>query len=140
MPVTVPVLRDLEPCRGQRPGVPLILRPITGQPIDRRDAYRIIARVATAIPRRISAHSLCHAAITYALEAGVPLRDAQILWGHADPRTTEHFDRPAATATATASTSSPPTSPASHHEAYVRRHRPLGHGRHSLTRSLLAAE
>ena len=27
------------------------------------------------------------------LDAGVPLRDAQILARHADPRTTEHYDR-----------------------------------------------
>jgi len=32
-------------------------------------------------------------AITNALDAGVPLRDAQILARHADPRTTEHYDR-----------------------------------------------
>ena len=38
-------------------------------------------------------HSLRHAAITNALDAGVPLRDAQILARHADPRTTEHYDR-----------------------------------------------
>jgi integrase len=45
------------------------------------------------ISRRISPHSLRHAAITNALDAGVPLRDAQILARHADPRTTEHYDR-----------------------------------------------
>ena len=38
-------------------------------------------------------HSLRHAAITNALDAGVPLRDAQILARHSDPRTTEHYDR-----------------------------------------------
>ena len=48
---------------------------------------------AAAIPRHISPHSLRHAAITNALDAGVPLRDAQILARHADPRTTEHYDR-----------------------------------------------
>jgi hypothetical protein len=31
--------------------------------------------------------------ITNALDAGVPLRDAQILARHADPRTTQHYDR-----------------------------------------------
>jgi site-specific recombinase XerD len=51
-----------------------------------------IAKVA-GIPRHISPHSLRHAAITNALDAGVPLRDAQILARHADPRTTEHYDR-----------------------------------------------
>jgi len=45
------------------------------------------------IPRHIGPHSLRHAAITNALDAGVPLRDTQILARHADPRTTEHYDR-----------------------------------------------
>jgi integrase len=91
MPLTVPVLRVLEACRGQRTTGPLILRPVTGNPIDRRDVARIAK--AAGIPRHISPHSLRHAAITNALDAGVPLRDAQILARHADPRTTEHYDR-----------------------------------------------
>ena len=95
MPITVPVLRVLEACRGERTEGPLILRPMTGNPVDRRDIYRMVARIAKAagIPRHISPHSLRHAAITDALDAGVPLRDAQILARHADPRTTEHYDR-----------------------------------------------
>ncbi|HET8599783.1 MAG TPA: tyrosine-type recombinase/integrase [Segeticoccus sp.] len=95
IPLTVPVLRVLEACRGQRTEGPLVLRPLSGKPIDRRDAYRMVARIAKAagIPRHISPHSLRHAAITNALDAGVPLRDAQILARHADPRTTEHYDR-----------------------------------------------
>ena len=53
----------------------LILRPGSGNPIDLRDAYRMVARIATAadIPRHISPHSLRHAAIANALDAGVPL-------------------------------------------------------------------
>ena len=95
MPITVPVLRVLEACRGERTSGPLVLRPLSGNPIDRRDAYRMVTRIAKAagIPRHISPHSLRHAAITNALDAGVPLRDAQILARHADPRTTEHYDR-----------------------------------------------
>jgi integrase len=95
MPLTIPVLWVLEACRGQRTSGPLILRPQTGNPIDRRDAYRMVQRIANAagIPRHISPHSLRPAAITNALDAGVPLRDAQILARHADPRTTEHYDR-----------------------------------------------
>jgi site-specific recombinase XerD len=95
MPITVPVLRVLEACRGQRTTGPLVLRPVSGKRIDRRDVYRMVARIAKAagIPRHISPHSLRHAAITNALDAGVPLRDAQILARHADPRTTEHYDR-----------------------------------------------
>lgn len=95
MPITVPVLRVLEACRGERTTGPLVLRPNSGNPIDRRDAYRMVVRIAKVakVPRHISPHSLRHAAITNALDAGVPLRDAQILARHADPRTTEHYDR-----------------------------------------------
>lgn len=95
MPITVPVLRVLEACRGERTEGRLIRRPLSGEPVDRRDVYRMVARIAKAagIPRHISPHSLRHAAITNALDAGVPLRDAQILARHADPRTTEHYDR-----------------------------------------------
>ncbi|MGB3761961.1 MAG: tyrosine-type recombinase/integrase, partial [Ornithinimicrobium sp.] len=95
MPITIPVLRVLGACRGERTGGRLILRPLTGKPVDRRDVYRMVQRIAraAAIPRHISPHSLRHAAITIALDAGVALRDAQILARHADPRTTEHYDR-----------------------------------------------
>ena len=95
MPITIPVLRVLEACRGQRTAGPLVLRPVSGKPVDRRNVYRMVARIANVagIPRHISPHSLRHAAITNALDAGVPLRDAQILARHADPRTTEHYDR-----------------------------------------------
>ena len=95
MPVTVPVLRALEACRGQGTSGALLLRPVTGKPVDRRNVYRMVARIAktAGIPRHISPHSLRHAAINNALDAGVPLRDAQILARHADPRTTEHCDR-----------------------------------------------
>ena len=95
MPITVPVLRVLEACRGQRTAGRLLLRPVSRNPIDRRDAYRMVIRIArvAGIPRHISPHSLRHAAITNAHDAGVTLRDAQILARHADPRTTEHYDR-----------------------------------------------
>jgi integrase/recombinase XerD len=81
MPLTVPVLRVLEACHGERTTGPLVLRPISGKPIDRRDLYRMVQRIAKVarIPRHISPHSLRHAAITNVLDAGVPLRDAQIL-------------------------------------------------------------
>jgi len=45
MPLTVPVLRVLEACRGERTTGPLVLRPVSGRPIDRRDAYRMVARI-----------------------------------------------------------------------------------------------
>ena len=76
MPITDPLLRVLEACRGARTSGPLILRPLSGQPIDRRDAYRMVTKIAkvAGIPRHISPHSLRHAAITNALDAGVPGR------------------------------------------------------------------
>ena len=85
-----------------------VLRPISGQPIDRRDAINghRIAKTA-AIPWRISPHSRRHAAITNALDAGVPLRDAQILARHADRRRTEHYDRARGNLDRHASTSLP---------------------------------
>jgi integrase/recombinase XerD len=115
MPLTVPVLRVLEACRGRRTSGPLVLRPISGQPIDRRDAYRMVARIAKAagIPRHISPHSLRHAAITNALDAGVPLRDAQISPVTPTREPPSATTAPAATSTDTASTSSPLMSPAS---------------------------
>jgi integrase len=72
MPLTVPVLRVLEACRGERTEGPLVLRPVSGKPIDRRDCYRMVLRIAKAagIARHISPHSLRHAAITNALDAG----------------------------------------------------------------------
>jgi len=95
MLVTVPVLRVLEVCRGHRTEGPLALRPRSGKPIDRRDVHRMVLRTARAagIPRHASPHSLRHAAITNALDAGVPLRDGPSRARHADARTTEHYDR-----------------------------------------------
>ncbi len=52
MPITVPVLRVLEACRGQRTSGPLVRRPVSGNPIDRRDAYRMVQRIAKRQGRR----------------------------------------------------------------------------------------
>jgi integrase/recombinase XerD len=94
MPLTVPVLRVLEACRGER---------TTGRWCCARSrASRSTGATSTGWcnasrrPRGSPAHQpplATHAAITNALDAGVPLRDAQILARHADPRTTEHYDR-----------------------------------------------
>jgi hypothetical protein len=61
--------------------------PQYGEPIDRRDVYRMVRRIATTakIPGHISPHSLRPAAITNARDAGVPLWDAQILARYAAP-------------------------------------------------------
>jgi integrase len=111
MALTVPVLRLIEACRGERTEGPLALRLLSGKPIDGRDCYRMVTRIAKAagIPRHISPHSLRRGAITNALDVGVPLRRAQVLARHADPRPRL---RARETSTATASTSLPPISPA----------------------------
>jgi integrase-like protein len=58
----------------------------------------------------VGPHTLRHAFITAALDAGVPLRDVQEAASHADPRTTMRYDRARAAWTGTRPTSSPPTS------------------------------
>jgi integrase/recombinase XerD len=44
-------------------------------------------------PRKLGTHTLRHAFITAALDAGVRLRDVQEAASHADPRTTMRYDR-----------------------------------------------
>ena len=60
MPLTVPVLQALEACGGERTDGPLVLRHSSGKPIDRRDVYRLVRRIANAarISRHINPHSL----------------------------------------------------------------------------------
>ena len=101
MPVTVPVLRVLEACRGQRvcgPADPAASLGPTDQPARRLpDGHqnRHGGRDPPAHQPPLAAARGDH----QRLDAGVPLRDAQILARHADPRTTEHttargnFDR-----------------------------------------------
>lgn len=94
IPIPVPVLRVIEQCRGDRTEGPLILRR-NGTAHDRNSAYSWIKRLAAkaGLPDNIHPHSLRHAAITAALDAGLELRDAQVFARHADPRTTTHYDR-----------------------------------------------
>jgi integrase/recombinase XerD len=53
---------------------------------------RLIARRAET-SKPVGPHTLRHALITAALDAGVPLRDVQEAASHADPRTTMRYDR-----------------------------------------------
>ncbi len=66
-----------------------------GRRLDRHGAGRIVRRVArrAGIAKPIGPHTLRHAFITAALDAGVPLRDVQEAASHADPRTTMRYDR-----------------------------------------------
>jgi site-specific recombinase XerD len=94
VPLPVPVQRALTAAAGDRAHGPLLMRD-DGQQLDRRTAARWVASLAkrAGIRKRISPHSLRHAYVTNALDAGVPLRDVQIGARHSDPRTTARYDR-----------------------------------------------
>ena len=66
-----------------------------GVRLDRHSAARIVRRIArkAGINKKVGPHTLRHAIITAALDAGVPLRDVQEAASHADPRTTMRYDR-----------------------------------------------
>ena len=66
-----------------------------GRRLDRHGAGRIVRKVArrAGIAKTVTPHTLRHAFITAALDAGVPLRDVQEAASHADPRTTMRYDR-----------------------------------------------
>jgi integrase len=80
-----------------------------GSRIDRHAAGRIVRRIArrAGIAKRVGPHTLRHAFITAALDAGVPLRDVQEAASHADPRTTMRYDRARVSLTSTPPTSWP---------------------------------
>jgi integrase/recombinase XerD len=73
---------------------PIFLAPNGGQ-LDRHGAAAPVRRVArrAGIPKPVGPHTLRHAFISAALDAGVPLRDVQEAASHADPRTTMRYDR-----------------------------------------------
>jgi integrase/recombinase XerD len=68
---------------------------VAGGRLDRHAAARIVRRLArrAGITKRVGPHTLRHAFITAALDAGVPLRDVQQAASHADRRTTMRYDR-----------------------------------------------
>lgn len=76
----------------------LILPTRTGRPWDRSEAWRAVRRIATAAgvtaADKISPHSLRHTAATLLLaQPGASLPRVQDLLGHADPRTTQRYNR-----------------------------------------------
>jgi site-specific recombinase XerD len=96
--VTIPLAprtaRAIDLTVGERIEGPIFLR-ADGQRMDRHCASRIVRRIArrAGLDKKISPHTLRHAFITAALDAGVPLRDVQEAASHADPRTTMRYDR-----------------------------------------------
>jgi integrase/recombinase XerD len=96
--VTVPlaprVARAVDLAVGERSEGPIFIE-ADGRRVDRHAAGRIVRRTArrAGITKRVGPHTLRHAFITAALDAGVPLRDVQEAASHADPRTTMRYDR-----------------------------------------------
>jgi site-specific recombinase XerD len=96
--VTVPLAprtaRAVDLAVGERCEGPILLGAGRGR-LDRHAAARIVRRLArrAGIAKRVGPHTLRHAFITAALDAGVPLRDVQEAASHADPRTTMRYDR-----------------------------------------------
>jgi integrase/recombinase XerD len=80
--------------------------------LDRHAAWRIVRRLArkAGINKQVGPHTLRHAFITAALDAGVPLRDVQEAASHADPRTTCVTTGPGCPSTGTPPTSWPHSS------------------------------
>ena len=96
--VTIPLAprtaRAIDLVVGERCEGPVFLTP-DGRRLDRHGAGRIVLRAArrAGISKPVGPHTLRHAFITAALDAGVPLRDVQEAAPHADPRTTMRYDR-----------------------------------------------
>ncbi len=94
MPLAPRVARTIDLAIGDRLDGPMFCA-ASGRRLDRHAAGRVVRRVARAagITKNVSPHTLRHAFITAALNAGVPLRDVQEAASHADPRTTMRYDR-----------------------------------------------
>ena len=96
--VTIPLAprtaRAIDLAIGERSEGPVFLA-ADGRRLDRHGAGRMVRRVArrAGIAKPVGPHTLRHAFITAALDAGVPLRDVQEAASHADPRTTMRYDR-----------------------------------------------
>jgi integrase/recombinase XerD len=69
----------------------------TGKAVDRHYVFRLVRRLSAkagiAAAPRLSPHSMRHSFATEALRKGVPLHQVQDDMWHADPRTTEGYDR-----------------------------------------------
>src|SRR5690349_3051926 len=96
--VTIPLAprtaRAIDLAIGERTDGPVFLA-LDGRRLDRHGAGRIVRKTArrAGITKAVTPHTLRHAFITAALDAGVPLRDVQEAASHADPRTTMRYDR-----------------------------------------------
>jgi integrase/recombinase XerD len=94
IPLAPRTARAVDLAIGERSSGPIFVAQAGGR-LDRHGAARIVRRVArrAGIAKAIGPHTLRHAFITAALDAGVPLRDVQEAASHSDPRTTMRYDR-----------------------------------------------
>jgi integrase/recombinase XerD len=94
IPLAPRTARAIDLTIGERCEGP-IFTTAAGQRLDRHGAGRIVRRVArrAGLAKKVGPHTLRHAFITAALDAGVPLRDVQEAASHADPRTTMRSTR-----------------------------------------------
>jgi integrase/recombinase XerD len=94
IPLALRTARAIDLAIGERSQGPIFLTP-GGRRLDRHGAARIIRRAArrAGISKPAGPHTLRHAFITAALDAGVPLRDVPEAASHAHPRTTMRYDR-----------------------------------------------
>ena len=94
IPLAPRTARAVDLAIGERSEGP-IFQAGDGARLDRHAAARIVRRVSrrAGITKRVGPHTLRHAFITAALDAGVPLRDVQEAASHSDPRTTMRYDR-----------------------------------------------
>jgi site-specific recombinase XerD len=96
--VTIPLAprtaRAVDLVIGERCEGPIFLGS-DGQRLDRHAAARVVRRAArrAGITKAVGPQYVAAPFITAALDAGVPLRDAQEAASHADPRTTMRYDR-----------------------------------------------
>jgi integrase/recombinase XerD len=94
VPLAPRTARAVDLAVGERTEGPILCGNDHGR-LERHAAARIVRRIArrAGITKRVGPHTLRHAFITAALDAGVPLRDVQEAASHADPRTTMRYDR-----------------------------------------------
>ena len=94
--VTIPLAprtaRAIDLAIGERTEGP-VFRAVDGRRLDRHGAGRIVRKTArrAGTGKPVTPHTLRHAFITAALDAGVPLRGVQEAASHADPRTTMRY-------------------------------------------------
>ncbi|HVM06962.1 MAG TPA: tyrosine-type recombinase/integrase [Acidimicrobiales bacterium] len=94
IPLAPCTARAIDLAIGERVEGPIFLA-TNGDRLDRHAAWRIVPRLArkAGINKPVRPHTLRHAFITAALDAGVPLRDVQEAASHADSRTTMRYGR-----------------------------------------------